>query len=112
MLSAVDRHARPPLPAPPAAEQTLAREILAELVGLDTSSETGSTTVAAQAVARRLERAGFPRKDLQLLGATPRKQNLVLRWRGAGKRKPLLLLGHLDVVPALGARTGRSSPTS
>lgn len=90
-----------PLAAP--AEQHLARELLAELVGIDTSSETGSTTRAAKALARRLRQAGWPGADVQILGPTPAKQNLVARLRAPGKttRKPLLLLGHLDVVQAL-----------
>src|SRR5436189_3201646 len=91
----------PPAPLPPAQEQRLAREILAQLVGMDTSAETGSTTTAAQAVAKRLRAAGFSAADVQVLGPVARKQNLVARLRGTGQHKPLLLLGHLDVVQAL-----------
>src|SRR4051794_15420926 len=91
----------PAAPTPPPAEAALARAIFAELVGMDTSAETGSTLPAAQAVARRLRAAGFPAADVQILGPTPRKQNLVARLRGKGTRPPLLLLGHLDVVQAL-----------
>jgi acetylornithine deacetylase/succinyl-diaminopimelate desuccinylase-like protein len=91
----------PAAPVPPPAEQKLARALLAELVGLDTSAETGTTTKAAQLLARRLRAAGFPAADVSIVGPSPGKQNLVARLRGAGKRKPLLLLGHLDVVQAL-----------
>ena len=44
--------------------------------------------------------AGFPAGDVQVLGARPRKGNLVARLRGTGARRPLLLLAHLDVVEA------------
>jgi acetylornithine deacetylase/succinyl-diaminopimelate desuccinylase-like protein len=105
---------QPAAPVAPAAEQRLARTLLEELVGIDTSSETGTTTAAARRLARRLREAGWPAKDVQVLGATPGKQNLVARLRAPvtktakadknakpAARKPLLLLGHLDVVQAL-----------
>jgi acetylornithine deacetylase/succinyl-diaminopimelate desuccinylase-like protein len=53
-----------------------------------------------QAVAARLRAAGFPESDIFIGGAIPRKMNLVMRYHGAGKRKPLLLLAHTDVVEA------------
>ena len=40
--------------------QQLARELLQELVEIDTTHSTGNTTVAAQAMAARLVAAGFP----------------------------------------------------
>jgi acetylornithine deacetylase/succinyl-diaminopimelate desuccinylase-like protein len=95
----------PAAPVAPAADQRLARELLEELVGTDTSPETGSTTVAAQRLAKRLRQAGLRAADVTVLGPTPAKQNLIARLRAPGKpvRKPLLLLGHLDVVQALRA---------
>lgn len=81
-------------------EQALAHEIHAELVGIDTTEAHGSTTLAAEAVARRLRAAGFPDADLFLGGAAPSKGNLVARLRGSSGEKPLLLLAHLDVVDA------------
>jgi acetylornithine deacetylase/succinyl-diaminopimelate desuccinylase-like protein len=87
------------VPAPPPAEQKLAREIFKELIEIDTTQE-GNTTTAAEAVARRLRAAGWPSEDVQVFGPSPRKGNLVARLRGTGKRKPILLLGHLDVVAA------------
>jgi acetylornithine deacetylase/succinyl-diaminopimelate desuccinylase-like protein len=80
--------------------QSLAREILEELVEINTTDSVGDTTVAAQAMATRLEKAGFPKEDLHVLGSHPRKGNLVARYRGTGARPPLLLLAHLDVVEA------------
>ena len=77
-----------------------AREIFKELIEFDTSYSTGSTTPAAEAMANRLRKAGFAESDLFLGGATARKGNLVARYRGSGKQKPLLLLAHLDVVEA------------
>jgi acetylornithine deacetylase/succinyl-diaminopimelate desuccinylase-like protein len=87
------------VPLSPPAEQKLAREIFKELIELDTTHE-GSTTTAAEAVARRLRAAGWSQDEVHVFGPSPRKGNLVARLRGTGKRKPLLLLGHLDVVAA------------
>jgi acetylornithine deacetylase/succinyl-diaminopimelate desuccinylase-like protein len=79
-----------------------ARELLAELININTTHDHGSTTPAAQAMARRLVAAGFPDSDVVIVGPTEsRNQNLVARLRGTGKRRPILLLAHLDVVEAL-----------
>ena len=61
---------------------------------------TGDTTQAAEAMAARLRAAGFPEADVHAFSPAPRKGNLVARLRGSGARKPILLLAHLDVVPA------------
>ena len=44
--------------------------------------------------------AGFPAEDVKVLGPNSRKGNLVVRYRGTGTRKPILIIGHLDVVEA------------
>jgi len=80
----------------------LARDLLAELININTTHDHGSTTPAAQAMGRRLVAAGFPDSDVVIVGpAGSRNQNLVARLRGTGKRRPILLLAHLDVVEAL-----------
>ena len=84
---------------PPEADRRLAREILAELVAINTTQDSGATR-AARALARRLTAVGFPARDVQLAGPEPRKQNLVVRLRGKGSAKPILFLAHLDVVEA------------
>lgn len=81
-------------------DQQLARAIFAELIGINTTNSAGNTTVAAQAMAKRLLDAGFPAADVIVIGPRPKNQNLVVRLRGTGARKPLLLLAHLDVVEA------------
>jgi acetylornithine deacetylase/succinyl-diaminopimelate desuccinylase-like protein len=54
----------------------------------------------AEAVAARLRAAGFPESDIFVGGAIPTKANLVVRYHGSGRRKPILLLAHTDVVEA------------
>src|SRR3954470_7244395 len=78
----------------------LARDIFKQLIEINTSESGVGTTPAAQAMAQRLREAGFPDQDINIVGDNPRKQNLVVRLHGNGKRKPVLLMGHLDVVEA------------
>src|SRR6476646_10001728 len=77
-----------------------ARAIYAELVAINTTQAHG-TTHAVQALARRFLAAGFPAKDVVTVGPNALKQNLVVRLRGSGARKPILLLAQLDVLEAL-----------
>lgn len=81
-------------------EDRLAREILEELVEINTTDSAGDTTKAAEAMAARLRAAGFPADDVRVLGPAARKGNLVARLRGTGHARPILLLAHLDVVEA------------
>src|SRR5689334_3223973 len=85
--------------------QQAAREIYAELVGINSSDSVGSVTKAAEAMAKRFRDAGFPASDVQVLipPGKPTKGNLVVRYRsarGAAAGKPILLLAHIDVVAA------------
>jgi acetylornithine deacetylase/succinyl-diaminopimelate desuccinylase-like protein len=82
------------------APERLAREIFKQLIEINTTDSAGSVTAAAEAMAGRLRQAGFEEKDIQIAGPRENKKNLVARYRGSGKRKPILLLGHLDVVEA------------
>ena len=84
---------------PPPAQQQLARDILKELVEINTVGDTGATP-AAEGLATRLKAGGFPAADVTLAGPKPKKQNLVVRLRGRGKGKPILFIAHLDVVEA------------
>src|SRR5881396_464194 len=78
-----------------------ARDIFEQLINIDTTGSSGSTTVAASAMAKRLSDAGFHAADVQVIGLEGSKNgNLVARFRGTGREKPILLLAHLDVVEA------------
>ncbi|HEY6720414.1 MAG TPA: M20/M25/M40 family metallo-hydrolase [Burkholderiales bacterium] len=87
--------------APTPARQQL-REIYKELVEINTTDSAGSCTAAAEAMAARLKAGGLPAQDVQVIAPPggPKKGNLVARYRGTGVRKPIMLLGHLDVVEA------------
>jgi acetylornithine deacetylase/succinyl-diaminopimelate desuccinylase-like protein len=84
-------------------QQQLLRDIYRELIEINTTDSVGDTTKAAEAMAARLRAAGFPDADTRVLvhPGNNRKGNLVARYRSANpKRKPLLLLAHIDVVEA------------
>jgi acetylornithine deacetylase/succinyl-diaminopimelate desuccinylase-like protein len=80
--------------------QKLSLDIYKELIEIDTTTATGDTARAAEAMAARLREAGFPEADVHVFSPAPKKGNLVARLRGTGARRPILLLAHLDVVPA------------
>ena len=83
------------------AHRTLEREILKQLVEINTSDSAGHTREAAEAMQARLVAAGLPAADVQVLGFAPKYQNLVARYRGKNPNlKPILLIAHLDVVDA------------
>ena len=78
-----------------------ARDVFKQLIEINTTdTPRGNVTTAAEAMAARFKAAGFADADVRVLGPDPRKGNLVVRYRGAGVRKPVLLLAHLDVVEA------------
>lgn len=81
-------------------DSVLRRDLLRELVEINTSDSAGHTRNAAEAMARRLIAGGFPAGDVQVIGHDPRYQGLVARYRGSGAKKPILLMAHLDVVDA------------
>jgi acetylornithine deacetylase/succinyl-diaminopimelate desuccinylase-like protein len=87
---------------PPLDAQRLARGVFQELVEINTTDSAGSTTAAALAMAERLRAGGITAADVQVLTPpnAPRRGNLVARFRGSGKERPVLLLAHLDVVEA------------
>jgi len=80
--------------------QKEARAIFQQLIEINTTDSSGDVTAAAEAMARRFAEAGFPPSDVHVAGPVARKKNLVVRFRGTGRRAPVLFLGHLDVVEA------------
>jgi acetylornithine deacetylase/succinyl-diaminopimelate desuccinylase-like protein len=86
----------------PAPDRVLAREIFRQLIETNTSHSVGSTTLAAEAMRKRLLDAGFATKDVVVMGPDALHGNLVARYRGAPgiSKKPMLIICHLDVVEA------------
>ena len=78
----------------------LAHDIFKQLIEINTTDSVGNVSTASEAMAQRFRDAGFPEKDIYIGGPNDRKKNLVVRLHGSGKHKPVLLIGHLDVVEA------------
>jgi acetylornithine deacetylase/succinyl-diaminopimelate desuccinylase-like protein len=68
---------------------------LREFIRLDTSNPPGNETRGAEFLKRILDREGIP---AEILALEPARGNVVARLKGSGKRQPLLLMGHIDVV--------------
>jgi acetylornithine deacetylase/succinyl-diaminopimelate desuccinylase-like protein len=90
------------IPQADGANRQLGHDIFKELVEINTTDSVGNTTQAAEAMAKRLLDAGFPKADLVVAGPNERKGNLVARYRGkpGSKLKPILIIAHSDVVEA------------
>src|SRR5436309_5048256 len=85
-------------------EHQIAHDIFKELIEINTTdTPAGNVSTAAEAMAARFRAAGFSADDIKVIGPLPNKKNLVVRLHGHGQRqaKPILFLGHLDVVQAL-----------
>ena len=97
-----------PLAAPVAAQalrpdQEAFKALYKQLVETNTTLSAGSCTLAAQQLATRLKAAGFKDSDITLFAdpAHPKEGGIVAVLHGSDtKAKPILLLGHLDVVEA------------
>jgi acetylornithine deacetylase/succinyl-diaminopimelate desuccinylase-like protein len=81
-------------------DQQLARDVLKALVEIDTTSDVVGTEQAARTIQQRLLAAGFSAEDAQIMGPDPKHSNVFIRLRGRTATKPVLLMAHLDVVPA------------
>lgn len=66
------------------------------LIQIDTSSPPGNETAAVDYLRKVLEAEGIPTKTF---AQDPARANLVARIKGNGKKRPMLLMAHTDVVP-------------
>ena len=70
-------------------------KILSGFVRIDTSNPPGSETRGAQYLKSILDREGIASEIFEM---EPGRGNIVARLKGNGKKKPVLLMGHIDVV--------------
>lgn len=71
------------------------RRVLEGLIAIDTSNPPGNEIAVARFLDSLLIREGIQGRIFE---AAPGRANFVARLKGSGKRAPLLLLGHVDVV--------------
>ena len=84
----------------PATETHSAAEILQRLIRFDTSNPPGAERECIEWIRTLLEPSGV---ELRIVASDPERPNLLARLRGRGEKPPLLLQGHVDVVPARGS---------
>lgn len=75
-------------------------DIFKELVETNTTHSSGDNTLAASRMDAWLRLAGFPEEAIFAGGPVEKKGNLVVRYPGDGRKKPLAMIAHLDVVEA------------
>jgi acetylornithine deacetylase/succinyl-diaminopimelate desuccinylase-like protein len=69
--------------------------ILQDLIQIDTSNPPGNETKAAEYIKALFDREKIPS---EIVALEPARGNVIARLRGNGRRQPLLLMGHTDVV--------------
>src|SRR5690349_21117954 len=72
-----------------------AAKILAGFVRIDTSNPPGNEIKGAEYLKSVLDREGIPS---EIFESAPGRGNIVARLKGSGKKRPVLLMGHIDVV--------------
>jgi acetylornithine deacetylase/succinyl-diaminopimelate desuccinylase-like protein len=71
--------------------------LLRQLIRLDTTNPPGNEEIAVQYIESLLNREGI---KSQIVAPEPRRANILARISGKSPGQPVVLLGHLDVVPA------------
>jgi acetylornithine deacetylase/succinyl-diaminopimelate desuccinylase-like protein len=93
------------LSTPARAEDDLATEILRKLVAINTAPSGGNDLrPAVNLVTGYLKEAGFSDDDISIVAPALNVPNLVVRYRSESpRRRPILMMAHLDVVEAVPA---------
>jgi len=74
-----------------------ATEFLSAYIQIDTSNPPGNEIAAARFLAGRFRKAGI---DTEVFESEPSRGSVLARVKGSGALRPIILLSHLDVVPA------------
>ncbi len=77
--------------------ETEITNLLSNLIKIDTTNPPGNETPAATYLHETLTKEGF---RCEVIESTLNRGNLITRLKGTGQKPNLLLLSHLDVVPA------------
>lgn len=72
--------------------------LLSDLIHINTTNPPGNETPAAQFLAKTLEKEGL---KCEVIESSSGRGNVITRIKGTGEKPNLMLLSHLDVVPAI-----------
>lgn len=78
-----------------------ARDLYEDLVNIPSSAPRGGSEAIAHFAARVMLDGGFPAEDVHVLGPRPDVLGVVVRYRGRGEGRPVMMMAHMDVVDAL-----------
>lgn len=76
-----------------------ALSIYRTIIGIPTVKGRGQVPVMARYLSSQLRKAGFASRDIEIV-PIGEAAGLIVTYRGTGKRRPILFLGHMDVVEA------------
>jgi len=79
-------------------------ELTRQLIRFDTTNPPGAEAACVDYIAKLLADAGL---ETRILALDPARPNLIARFPGRGAAPPLLLHGHVDVVPTAGQHWSR-----
>jgi acetylornithine deacetylase/succinyl-diaminopimelate desuccinylase-like protein len=71
--------------------------LLSAYIQINTTNPPGNETAAARFLAQRFHDAGI---DAEIFESEPGRGSVLARLKGSGGARPIILLNHLDVVPA------------
>ena len=74
-----------------------ATNLLCKLIQINTTNPPGNETAAANFLAENLAQDGF---ECEIIESSPNRGNIMTSLKGTNRNPSLLLLSHLDVVPA------------
>ena len=77
-----------------------AAHMLADYIRINTTNPPGNELASARFLKRILDREGIEAQILDTAELGPGRANLYARFRGTGRKKAIILLHHMDVVPA------------
>ena len=77
------------------------KEILADLIEIESTESAGLATKASEYASEKLKSEGFNEEDLKIVGPTLATMGLAATLRGATSGPPVIVMAHLDVVPAV-----------
>jgi acetylornithine deacetylase/succinyl-diaminopimelate desuccinylase-like protein len=81
-----------------------AEEALVQYIRIDTSNPPGNETAGAKFLQALLQRDGI---EARLVGSDPARQSVYARLKSGTSERALVLLHHIDVVPAVASEWGR-----
>ena len=94
-LTVAGRHTRAQAGADAAAIEAETLRHFQALLRLDTSNPPGNEALAVEYLKQVLDQAGIAS---EIFASDPQRPNIVARLKGNGRKRPVLVMGHTDVV--------------